>query len=447
VAKWTASGSTNPPAFEADGIFASVMRALAAGRSAAIQVQGDSTGNATDEWPYLLADWAADRHPTAHVRYKVWNDTAQAYGAWTTIQSGAGERHALFVPANARSMYLPTTAMPHIGGDIDIRVRVALDDWTAGATQTLVARYGGAGAHSWKLELNTGNAVSFAWSVDGTTDIQKVATAPPFADGAEGWIRCTLDVDNGAGGYTWKCYWSTDGLTWTEIGSSITPSGGATSIFNSPYEYEIGARGLVGGNIEGKIFEVQIRDGIDGKIVNPQPIDSWIGRGPSGSYVAGHFGGGPTLYVLNGSHPGASATYLADATRHPKMVQPYAGSLIFQSCSHNDGDGQGATYLAARDAWLALTEARAPGCQTVIVTQNPQAAPMEAHTIENHARRRQLLMAWAARKGLAVVDTYQAFLDTASWESALLQSDGLHPNSAGEQVWLDAVTRAMRAAA
>lgn len=442
----TVSNRVSSRAKAADGIFAAVSESLRSGRSACIQLQGDSTGNATTEWFYLTADWLADQHPTAHVKYKVWNDATQAYDAWTTVQAGAsGERHALFVPTWARSHYIPQAAIPHIGGDIDIRARVSLDNWQAGATQTLVARYGGAGAHAWKMEVSTGNLLSFAWSIDGTADIQKVTTAVPFTAGQEGWLRCTLDVDNGAGGYTWKAYHSTDGVTWTEFGSSVTTSGGATSIFNAAQEYEIGARGLTGGNIEGKIYEVQIRDGIDGKIVSPQPIDAWAPRIGSGSYVAGTFGGSPTLYVLNGSMPGAAYTYFLDATRHPKMVHPFAGSLTFQSCCHNDSENIGALYLASRKTWLDLTDARAAGSQTVLVTQNPQTAPVSAHSIANHARRRNLLMAWGARNGIAVIDTYKAFQDSPLGLAALLESDGIHPNTFGSQLWADTVTAAFTA--
>lgn len=432
----------------ADGIFAAVSESLKSGRSAAVQLQGDSTGNASYEWYYLLTQWLRDQNPTCHVKYKLWNDTTQAYDGWTVVQAGAaGERHAVFLGANiTRTFYTPQTAIPHIGGDIDIRARLAMDDWTPAATAGIVTRYGAAGARAWKLSINTAGAIDFTWTTDGTTNIQKVGTALGFADGTEGWVRVTLDVDNGQGGYTWKAYKSTDGVAWTEVGSSVTTTGGATSIFDAAQEYEIGGRGFAGEAWAGKMYEVQIRDGIDGKIVNAQPIDSWRPRGVSGTYVAGTFGGSPTLYVLNGSNPGAAHGYFTDAARHPKMVHPYTGSLLFQSCSHNDGDNTGNTYLAARDSWLDLNDARVPGSQTVIVTQNPQQAPIGDDLINNHARRRLLLMSWAARKGIATIDTYKAFREDSRGLSALLETDGIHPNTVGSQLWADTVTGAFAAA-
>lgn len=96
---------------------------------------------------------------------------------------------------------------------------------------------------------------------------------------------------------------------------------------------------------------MQVRDGIDGKAVSPQPIDAWSPRASSGSFVAGSFGGSPTLYVLNGSHPGAAYTYFPDTTRHPKMVHPYAGSLAFQSCTTTLTTPGQPTSHPARHGW------------------------------------------------------------------------------------------------
>lgn len=438
-----------------DGIFSAVDAALAEeGRPAAVQVQGDSTGNATDEWVYLLTQWLGERHPDAHVKYKVWNDATQAYGAWSVVQAGAaGETRATFNGTTTRTMFTAPVDIPAVVGDIDIRARVSMDDWTPAVTATLISHYGAAGSRCWKLSIAPAGGIDFIWTTDGTTNIQKVTATPTgFANGTEGWVRVTLDVDNGAGGYSWRGYKSTDGVTWTEIGSSITNTGGATSIFNNPaQEYEIGGRGSTGDLWAGKVYEVQIRDGIDGKITNPQPITSWMPRVASGGFVPATFGGGPTLYVINGSHPGASLTYLADATRHPKMVHPYAGSLNFQSCSHNDGSSFGAAYVAARDAWQALTDARAVGSQTAVLTQNPEVTPIESPSIHAHAQRRKLLAAWAARKGLVLVDIYGRFLANPGGAAPLLQADGVHPTvsigdgTKGQDVWLDCITDAWTA--
>lgn len=425
----------------ANGVFPAITGALEDGRSAAIQVQGDSTGDAQNEWVYRLGQMLGAAYPDACVLYKVWNEVAQSYVAgWSEIQHGAQGRRYAYFPPSSRTMYAYPSSIPAVTGDIDIRVHVALDNWQRGATQGLVSRYGSAGNMSFRFEIDSSNRLTFGWSPEGTSALSVIyTTALPFTPGQDAWLRATLDVDNGTG-RTAVLYSSVDGVTWTQLVSSSIP-GGQTAIFDPPAQaYEIGGRGLTGGIMQGKIFEVQIRDGIDGKIVNPQPIDSWIGRAatalPQG---AGTFGGSPTLYIVNGSRSGADVPYLADATRHPKMVHPYVGALNFQSCSHNDSDARDVSYLAARDSWLAMTEARSPGSQVVILTQNPETAPRSPELIENHSKRRRMLMVWAARKGLATVDVYRAFLEDPRGLSVLLNADGLHPEPAGSDVWADTV--------
>jgi hypothetical protein len=57
-------------------------RTLADGqRPSSILVQGDSTGNGTDEWVYLLAQRLGGRFPAYGIEYRLWDDTGQGWGA------------------------------------------------------------------------------------------------------------------------------------------------------------------------------------------------------------------------------------------------------------------------------------------------------------------------------------------------------------------------------
>ena len=53
---------------------------------------GDSTGNETTEWFYLmLQQLIADLPPTSYVAYRIYNDAQGRYDAPTVLQTGAGE--------------------------------------------------------------------------------------------------------------------------------------------------------------------------------------------------------------------------------------------------------------------------------------------------------------------------------------------------------------------
>lgn len=51
---------------------------------------GDSTGDATNEWIYLFAQWLATEYPTHSVSYRLWNTESSAYAAATAISTGSG---------------------------------------------------------------------------------------------------------------------------------------------------------------------------------------------------------------------------------------------------------------------------------------------------------------------------------------------------------------------
>lgn len=410
------------------------------GNSSILCVHGDSTGNGDDEWVYLLTQYLASKNPNAHVLYRLWNADAQRYGTSRVLQQAGGQRHAL-INADSRSFFLPSSEVSITSPDLDVRVKVALDNYQLNVAQTLAVRYSTSGHRCWRLELNSANRLSFIWSADGATDAGQVVsgTALTLEPGATIWLRATLDVDNGNGGRSVILYSSTDGVTWTSLGSSETTNG-TTSVFqSSTQEYEIGARGMNASRGFGKFYEVQIRDGIEGPIANPQPIESWRAREPSGSYIAGEFGGSPTLHVWNGSHSGASATYLSDATRFKMMVPPLVGATIIQSCNHNDGVLFGKEYQAIRDNWLSMTKNRCPMSFIAIINQNPKSTPSNSRTIDAQKRRASELLTWAKLNSIPVANTFLAFVKDTRGLQALVSTDGIHPTAIGSELIRDVV--------
>jgi len=132
-----------------------------------------------------------------------------------------------------------------ITGDITLVARVAMADWTPGASQALLAkRVDGGNQQSWSLVTGTTGALSLRWSPDGSGPSIVTATstaATGFTDGTVGWVAVTLDVDNGAGGYDVKFWTSVNGVTWSQLGSTVT-GGSTTSIHAGTAPVEIGTR-------------------------------------------------------------------------------------------------------------------------------------------------------------------------------------------------------------
>jgi len=89
----------------------------------------------------------------------------------------------------------------------------------------------------------------------------------PFSAGAFGWIRVTLDVNNGAGESDTKFFTSGDGVIWTQLGVTRTTVG-VTSIFNSTTPLRIsGQDGTEFNPLAGSVYYAEVRNGIDGPVV------------------------------------------------------------------------------------------------------------------------------------------------------------------------------------
>ena len=165
----------------------------------------------------------------------------------------------------------PYSAALNITGDIDITAYVMPDLWINGA-QHIVNR-ANAGDVSFRFFITTSGALVFNWSDDGVnythtaTSIDNLSAPalPPFSDGEAGWVRVTLDVNNGAGGYTVTFYTSTDGDLWSQLGIKIS-STPTTSIFNSAAGLRMGINTFAANSFVGLMFNVDIYNGINGTL-------------------------------------------------------------------------------------------------------------------------------------------------------------------------------------
>ncbi|MFF2405723.1 hypothetical protein [Streptomyces sp. NPDC058092] len=169
---------------------------------------------------------------------------------------------------SASTASTPGTAALDITGDIDIRVE-ATADWYAAGTQVLIGKWNSAAAQrSWMLALADG-ALQLWFSPTGTGSLFAGLALPTLP--ARAALRATLDVDNGAGGWTARLYWATglDG-PWTQLGSDLMATG-TTSIFAStaplllaPSTTTIVPNWLP---INGRIHRAEVRSGINGTAV------------------------------------------------------------------------------------------------------------------------------------------------------------------------------------
>ena len=166
-------------------------------------------------------------------------------------------------------MSSPDAAALDITGDIDLRVRVALDDWTPATAQTLIAKYNTTGnQRSYRLDVSTTGNLAYVWATDGITPITaNSSVANGITDGTVKWIRVTHDVDNGASGNDVKFFTSDDGSTWTQLGTTQTTAG-TTSIYSGTALQEVGSYNSgTATPAKGRFYRAQVYNGIGGTLV------------------------------------------------------------------------------------------------------------------------------------------------------------------------------------
>lgn len=177
-----------------------------------------------------------------------------------------GDNYVYLSGVAGNFMSTPDSPELDITGDIDIRARIALDDWTPSNVQPIVDKYSVANNQSYLMWIDTSGFITLYWTEDGVTGKTFTSSAAAAAsrtvsDNGELWVRATLDVDNGASGHTVTFYTSLNGSLWNQLGSVRTGTG-TTSIFSGTSPLRIGSYG--GAMLSGKIFRIQILTGING---------------------------------------------------------------------------------------------------------------------------------------------------------------------------------------
>lgn len=169
----------------------------------------------------------------------------------------------------ASTITTPDSPAVSITGDIDVRVKVAMDDWTPATFMNFITKDNGTN-DEWGFSMPFSPARGyFYWKESGgTVRAVNASAAPPVADGDTLWYRATLDVDNGSGGHDVKFYTSNDGSSWAQLGATVNAGAFTTSIKDGTNPIIIGAKSSGGTEaIKAKVFYAEVRNGIDGPVV------------------------------------------------------------------------------------------------------------------------------------------------------------------------------------
>lgn len=184
-----------------------------------------------------------------------WNVAGSAYGYWRAQGLTTGQYTSV-----------PDATALDITGDIDLRAKVALDDWTPGQNNVLIGKRSTNSDISYALMVRTDGTLGLQFSSNGSTAVSLVSTAATgIADGVTRWVRVTRVAATGAATF----YTSTDGTTWTPLGAVVTSTAGNIWAGSGLVEFGSYNTGTSSGNemMTGNYYRAQVLSGIGGTVV------------------------------------------------------------------------------------------------------------------------------------------------------------------------------------
>lgn len=177
------------------------------------------------------------------------------------------DSYVTFPGTSGNNVTAPRDASTDIGGDIDLRVRVGLSDYTPPAIQSMLAKESATAGHRcYGFQVLTTGFLRFRFSSDGTNWVNADSTATLASagvlDGTKIYLRATRAFSSG----NVQFFVSNDAVTWTQLGTTVAAATGSILVSGLAANI-LGA--LAGTSLDpvGKIYWAEFRLGINGPAV------------------------------------------------------------------------------------------------------------------------------------------------------------------------------------
>lgn len=192
----------------------------------------------------------------------------------------AGVAKAIFTGTVGASVSTPTTAANRVTGDIDVRWRGALTDWSPPTDDRafITAFAASPEGFNFRCAINTGRFALFMRTVtSGITSVLS-SVAPTVTDGSELSIRYTRVVSTGVVTFfTAVSDDISDNDIWTQLGTTqVLAAGEDIATYVSDYQLGATAAGATTDNLDGFIRHAQVYDGINGTLVYDSNMEDYI---------------------------------------------------------------------------------------------------------------------------------------------------------------------------
>ena len=413
-----------------------------------IAIVTDSTG-VDGAWPEYFM-----RHVTNHLdeSYTIkkynwqWNEKTIAEDPDFTQIGTAGTTYSYSVLADEGGLLLtPYGMIPE--GDVEVEMKVKLVDWSPTASHTLATtKIGTTACLQLRLQAINGDdsRLTLSWSTNNvdpfvahqTFSLASIGgTTGVFNDGDTAWVKATLDVDNGAGGYTLQYFTSTDGTTWTQLGGDRigdNPTSMPNEEEHGPWSTFYIGQDFQPGDI---LYDFKVRNGIGALQSLTPPLSEWrhsISDSPVIVKPA------PEFILYNAAWSGGTTALWTDEYLRD-MLPGYVDGIIY-AMTHNDMHFVAPTRQVIQGTLKRKLEdinEAARGAPIVVMSENPIASWNEALRVERTPNFFAKQLAAAQQLGYKTLDVYSFMIDNGfddTWTT-----DGLHVDGPYYSLWADFV--------
>ena len=185
----------------------------------------------------------------------------------------------------------PSITNYDITGDIEIEVGIAFATLTPASTTLMLTREGVDPNRAWSFYLSSGGLLGLRWFPTGSAASQQIVVSTAtlasvgITAGQRVHVKVTLDVDNGAGGYQVRFWYSTNnGSSFSELGASPPPGVGTTSLPTVSRVLQINSS-LSATQLNANLYRAIVRNGIGGTTVFDADFTTGITSGGQGTFT------------------------------------------------------------------------------------------------------------------------------------------------------------------
>lgn len=277
------------------------------------------------------------------------SSTTNAINTWNV--NGAVNGYVYLPGVGAACLSTPDSVANSITGDLDARVRVALDKWTPANNATLFDKMNFASNNAWQFAVLTDGRLFAYISHDGvwgnTQNAASTANVSAFADGSTNWVRMTYRASDGR----IQFFTASGALTnpvaadFTQLGADRTVTSGG--IYDSSLSLGIGDIAGTGSPYptKGKLYRAQLRNGIDGTLA----FDADLTTKPFGANTFTESSANAATVTINGALAQAGDGRVSLVSSTPGSAATLTKPNGTVSCDYltiQDSSATGASWFA-----------------------------------------------------------------------------------------------------